>query len=68
MSTFKKAKVILLPTNEKSKITLSFKERSFNQLIEPKLTLIKESNYQLSNIQSQHLYITSSEEIKELPK
>lgn len=65
MSTFKKAKVILLPTNEKSKITLSFKERSFNQLIEPKLTLIKESNYQLSNIQSQHLYIISDDEIKE---
>ena len=65
MSTFKKCKVLLLPTNEKSKIILSFKEKSFNQLIEPKLTLIKESNYQLSNIQSQHLYIISDDEIKE---
>ena len=61
----KRCNVVMLPTNKKSKITLSFKERSFNQLIEPKLTLIKESNYQLSNIQSHHLYIISDDEIKE---
>ena len=52
-----KRKVVMLPTNEKSKLVLSFKEKSFNQLIEPRITLIEESNYQLSNIQSQHLYI-----------
>lgn len=63
--SFKKCKVVMLPTNEKSKLVLSFKEKSFNQLVEPKLTLIEESNYQLSNIQSQHLYILSDEEIKE---
>ena len=65
MSVFKKCQILLLPTNEKSKLVLSFKEKSFNQLIEPRITLIEESNYQLSNIQSQHLYILSSEEIKE---
>lgn len=61
---FKRAQVVMLPTNQNSKLVLSFKEKSFNQLVEPKLTLIKESNYQLSNIQSQHLYITSDDEIK----
>lgn len=55
----------MLTTNEKSKLVLSFKEKSFNQLTEPKLTLIEEANYQLSNIQSQHLYITSNDPIQE---
>lgn len=55
----------MLPTNEKSKLVLSFKEKSFNHLVDPKLTLIEQANYQLSNIQSQHLYILSDEEIKE---
>jgi len=60
----KKVEVIMLPTNQKSKICLSFKEKSFNQLIEPKLTLIEKSNYQLSNIQSQHLYFVDDSPIK----
>ena len=63
---YKKVNVVMLPTNEKSKLILSFKEKSFNYLTEPKLTLIvEEANYQLSNIQSQHLYIISDEKIKE---
>lgn len=62
---YKKVNVVMLPTNEKSKLVLSFKEKSFNQLTEPKLTLIEKANYQMSNIQSQHLYITSDDEIKE---
>lgn len=65
MEQFKRVKVVMLPTNEKSKLVLSFKEKSFNQLTESKLALIKEANYQLSNIQSQHLYIISDDEIKE---
>jgi hypothetical protein len=63
---YKKCKIVMLPTNKKSKLVLSFKEKSFNQLVEPKLSLIQEeANYQFSNIQSQHLYIISDEEIKE---
>ena len=62
---WKKHKLVMLPTNEKSKLVLSFKEKNFNQLVEPRITLIEESNYKLSNIQSQHLYILSDEEIKE---
>jgi len=62
----KKTKVVMLSTKEKSKLVLSFREKSLDQLINPKLTLIKEdSNYQLSNIQSQHLYFVSDDEIKE---
>jgi hypothetical protein len=59
----KKCQVVMLPTNEKSKLVLSFKEKSFNQLTEPKLILIEEANYQLSNIQSHHLYILSDDKI-----
>jgi hypothetical protein len=63
---YKKCKIVMLPTNKKSKLVLSFKENNFNQLVEPKLSLIQEeANYQFSNIQSQHLYIISDEEIKE---
>ena len=35
---YKKVNVVMLPTNEKSKLILSFKEKSFNYLTEPKLT------------------------------
>lgn len=59
------AHVVILDTDKHSNIVLSFKEDSFKQLTDPKLTLIESTNYSLLNIKSQHLYIASSEKIKE---
>jgi len=66
MSTFKRAKVVMLPTEKASNMVQSFKEKSFDQLTESSICLInKKANYQLSNIQSIHLYFLSGDKIKE---
>ena len=59
MSTLKKHKVVMLPTNEKASI-YKFKENN-------KLITSHHPNQKDEAI-PQHLYFLSSEEIKELPK
>ena len=54
MSTFKKTKVVMLPTNKKTNIINTNKGLLYNS-----------NDYIGSNL---HLYIISDDEIKELPK
>ena len=57
MENFKKAQVIILPTNNKSKLILTST---------PVLSLIPhEAIYDLSEIKSQNLYIISEDKIEE---
>ena len=74
MSTFKKGKVVMLPTNEK---TGDFSEKRSYPCILKYSWMFDENEtgkliYSDSNIrtptQLQHLYIISDDEIKELPK
>ena len=63
MSTFKKAKVVMLPTNQQTKYLMVYSdvEKTKGKLI---LNGLKNDEYK----EYQHLYIISDDEIKELPK
>ena len=62
MSQFIKCNVVMLPTNEKSNLLLnSFNGRLATENNNPLHEKSKQWEYQ-------HIYITSNEEIKELPK
>ena len=63
MSTFKKGKMVILPTNQQTKYLMVYSdvEKTKGKLI---LNGLKNDEYK----EYQHLYITSNEEIKELPK
>ena len=56
MEQFKRAQVVMLP-GKKSEICLA----------NNKLCKVDKSTYELSHIKTQHLYIISDDEIKELP-
>ena len=60
-----KCGMVMLNANQESELCLSFKENSFGNLTDKKLVKIDSACYNLSNIKTQHLYITSNEEIKE---
>ena len=64
MSTFKKAKVVMLPTNNPSKLgnLVTYKGKSLAKVIKEGVNL-KNTTVQFWNI-----YIISDDEIKELPK
>ena len=64
MSTFKKAKVVMLPTNEPSKLgdLATYKGYSLAKVIKEGI------NPKDSTLQFWNLYIISDDEIKELPK
>ena len=57
MSTFKKAKVVMLPSDEETNI----QQNKFNKLF------FSEQKKSYSDTINQHLYIISDDEIKELP-
>lgn len=59
-----KCGMVMLHANQESELCLSFKENSFGNLTDEKLVKIDSACYNLSNIKSQHLYITSNQEIK----
>ena len=63
MSTFKKCKVVMLPTNQKTKYLMVYSdvEKTKGKLI---LNGLKNDEYK----EHQHFYIISDDEIKELPK
>ena len=63
MSTFKKAKVVMLPTNQKTKYLMVYSDVG---KIKGKLILngLKNDEYK----EYQNFYIISDDEIKELPK
>ena len=64
MSTFKKGKVVMLSTNEPSKIgnLATYQKRSLAKVIKEGI------NPKNSTVQFWNLYIISDDEIKELPK
>ena len=64
MSTFKKAKAVMLPTNQKAKEGMIY--------LKPKIGIFNETssenhNNKVYDCNPQHLYIISDDEIKELP-
>ena len=63
MSTFKKAEVAILPTNQQTKYLMVYSDV---EKIKGKLILngLKNDEYK----EYQHLYIISNDKIKELPK
>ena len=63
MSMFKKAKVVMLPTNEPSKIgnLVTYQKRNLAKVIK------EGTNPKDSTVQFWNLYIISDDEIKELP-
>ena len=63
MSTFKKAKIIMLPTNQKTKYLMVYSdvEKTKGKLI---LNGLKNDEYK----EYQNIYIISDDKIKELPK
>ena len=63
MSTFKKCKVVMLPTNQKTKYLMVYSdvEKTKGKLI---LNGLKNDEYK----EYQNFYIISDDEIKELPK
>ena len=64
MSTFKKAKVVMLPTNKPSKLgdLATYQGKSLAKVIKEGV------NLKNTTVQFWNLYIISDDEIKELPK